>query len=121
MGLFNELTRRALDGVVGTETADIIANKLDRSSNPTINYYKNKVDNAFIQTSNKIQQNHPKLTQACNTAIQTFSDGDNEMNGNTLPAQYVQQEQPDNPIQQNQNQNSSNVVNPIDRSIWEFK
>ncbi len=117
MGLFNELTKRALESAVGAETAGMIANKLDRSSNPTVHYYKNKVDNAFVQSSNQFRQNHPKITQAYNTAIQTYnSGGNNEVSGNALPTQYVQ-EQPVNNAQQNQN----NVVNPIDRSMWEFK
>ena len=122
MGLFDELAKGALDGVVGSQTANFISNKLAQSSNPTIQHYRNKVDDAFVQTSKNLRQNHPKFAETCDKATNTMAQFANEMTGNAFTSQPVQQqEQVPDPIQQLRDPDPEAPAHTADKNMWDFE
>ncbi|MCR5651779.1 MAG: hypothetical protein K6F86_11435 [Lachnospiraceae bacterium] len=121
MGLFDELAKGALDGVVGSQTANFISNKLAQSSNPTVQHYRNKVDEAFVQTSQKLRQNNPKFAQACDKATGVMAEFANEMTGNAFASQPSVQDQSTDPIVQPNAADPGDDSQSVDKNMWDFE
>ena len=125
MGLFDEIAKGALNGVVGAQTAEFISYKLAESKDPTISHYRNRVDSAFVQTTKNLHQKHPKIAESCDRFSELARDYGNHLTGNAFVPQQ-EQEQPqvgmqqvDNPIQQLRDDEPGRRTG--DSSMWDFE
>lgn len=125
MGLFDEVAKGALNGIVGGQTANFISKKLSESSNPAIQHYVNKVDNAFIDNSQRLQEKHPKMAELAFKATNLCSEYANSMLGedvmNDLSFNDDREVQPSKPIAEMNVQSEDEKPKTTDSSIWDFE
>ncbi|MBO6137293.1 MAG: hypothetical protein J6O71_01650 [Lachnospiraceae bacterium] len=121
MGLFDEIAKGALDGVVGAKTAEFISQKLAESDNPTISHLRNKVDEKFAQTTKNLRQNHPQFAEKCDKAVGLLTGYSNHMTGNAFASQPEQEpgQQVVSPIQQLRSDDPGSASG--DKSMWDFE
>ncbi|MCR5735244.1 MAG: hypothetical protein K6G22_11625 [Lachnospiraceae bacterium] len=121
MGMFDGLAKEALKGVLGQQGADFVANKMAQSTNPVFQHYRNKVDETFEKSSQKLQQNHPKFANACVKATNMLAEYGNAISGNGMNQPSAPAPQAQNPVDQLKASDPGNGSSCVDTSMWDFE